>query len=202
MIKAVLFDYGGVLTQSGKSGFIRDSVARLYHVDPHDVHIGEEHAKLRRGLMSDDDFFAALNRQYGKVVTKEMFIKETAGSLTPTPEVYDLAQRMRGHGIQTAIFSNIFAMNATELRRQGQYDGFDPVILSCDVHYAKPDPEFYEYAINALGVLPQEILLIDDQEKCLGPAHKLGMKVLAAVSPAQIIADAEAIVFTENGIHL
>ncbi|HEY5668089.1 MAG TPA: HAD-IA family hydrolase, partial [Candidatus Saccharimonadales bacterium] len=114
----------------------------------------------------------------------------------------DLAKEMRRHQIKTAIFSNIFSMNAKELRRRGMYDGFDPVILSCEVHYAKPDHEFYEYAMEQLGVPPEDILLIDDQEKCLSKARELGMKVVVATSPEQIIADTKAVIFAENGIHL
>lgn len=202
MIKAVLFDFGGVLTSSGRSGFVTESVAKLYGVDPAEVQMHDTHAELRRGRGDIDALFAGLNRKYGKHVTKEMFVAETTHDYAPLPTVYALAERMRDHGVTTAIFSNIFQVNADELRRRGSYDGFDPVLLSCEQGYAKPDPEFYDIAIKELGVAPEEIMLIDDQEKCLGPARELGMRVVAADSPDQIIADATAIIKAENGIDL
>lgn len=202
MIKAVLFDFGGVLTASGRSGFVTESVAKLYGVDPAEVQMQDTHAELRRGRGDVDAFFAGLNQKYGKHVTKAMFVAETTKDYEPLPEVYALAQRMREHGIKTAIFSNIFQINADELRRRGCYDDFDPVLLSCEQGYAKPDPEFYDIAIKQLGVRPEEIMLIDDQDKCLEPAQALGMKVVAAASPSQIIADASAIIKQENGIDI
>jgi putative hydrolase of the HAD superfamily len=202
MIKAVLFDFGGVLTQSGRSGFVTESVAKLYGVDPSEVQMQQVHADLRRGRGEIDALFAKLNQRYGKQVTTEMFVAETTQDYQLSPGVYDLAKRLRDRGIRTAIFSNIFEVNAVELRRRGAYDGFDPVLLSYEQGYAKPDPEFYDIAIKRLGVQPYEILLIDDQQKCLNPAQVLGMKVVEAVRPEQIIADVTAIIEAENGIEL
>jgi len=202
MIKAVLFDFGGVLTESGKSGFIREAIAELYGLDPAKLNIAHEHAELRRGHGDADEFFAQLSKKYGKHVTKEMFVEKTSEEYVPSPEVYKLAESLRAHGIRTGILSNIFAMNAEVLRAQGSYEGFDPVILSCEVGYAKPDQEFYDVALEQLGLPASEILFIDDQQKCLGPAKAMGMSVVEAVSPAQIVADVKAIIRTQNGIEL
>lgn len=202
MIKAVLFDFGGVLTENGKSGFVAETVARLYNMRPKDVAIGDLHAALRRGRADDSYFLDELNRRYHGSITKEQFIAAAQAVTTPSREVYKLAARLQVQGIRTAIFSNVFSMNARELERQGYYDGFDPVILSCDEGYAKPDLPFYEVAIQKLAVDPKEILLIDDQEKCLAPARELGMQVLLAVSPDQIVRDATALIREVNEAEL
>ena len=204
MIKVVLFDFGGVLTESGKRGFIAETVAGLYGISPESVDIADLHGELRRGQTDTKTFFTELNRRYGnkKQVTEQMFLKKTHAAFTPSPPVYDLAERLRAHGIRTAILSNIFNMNALALRKGGWYDGFDPVVLSYDVGYAKPDPEIYDLTLRRLGVKPQEVLFIDDQEKCLPPAIKLGMHVIRADSPAQIVGDTEALIKKVNGITL
>src|SRR5215510_8043876 len=144
MIKAVLFDFGGVLTESGRSGFVNDTVARLYGVDSDKMDIGKWHYYLRRGQKSADELFAELNQKYDKQVTKEMFVDMTNNAFKRSEIVYDLAARIRNAGIRTGILSNIFAINAVELRRMGCYQNFDPIILSCDEGYAKPDKELYE----------------------------------------------------------
>lgn len=202
MIKAVLFDFGGVLTPSGRSGFITETVANLYGVDPAEVHMAHEHAELRRGRGNAEELFAKLNDKYHKHVTVEMFVNKTGEAYRPSPQVYALAASMRQHGIRTAIFSNIFQMNADVLKTEGSYDGFDPVLLSCEQGYAKPDLEFYDIAIKRLGVKPDEILFIDDQAKCLEPAAAMGMKVITAKNADQIVHDAKAVIKAENGIDL
>jgi putative hydrolase of the HAD superfamily len=198
MIKAVLFDFGGVLTESGKSGFINQTIAGLYSVDPDKLNIGKWHQALRRGKGNADDLFAELNKKYNQHVTKEMFVERARSQLQPAQVVYDLAARLRAKGIRTGILSNIFAMNAQGLRQQGLYDGFDPIVLSCEEGYAKPDKEFYEIAINKLGINPHEVLFVDDQDKCIGPAEEFGMYTVTAADPQQIVNDVTRLIETVN----
>jgi len=202
MIKVALFDFGGVLTESGKSGFVNSTIAALYGADPEKFDIGEWHYKLRRGKGDPDELFAELNKKYGNQVTKEMFVESAQHEFKPSQAVYDLAKRLRNKGIRTGILSNIFAMNAEVLRRKGWYDGFDPIILSCEEGYAKPDKEFYQIAINRVGIDPHEIVFVDDQDKCIGPAQELGMYTVKAVGPEQIVQDVTEIVEMVNGITL
>lgn len=198
MIKAVLFDFGGVLTESGKSGFVRQTVASLYDRPAEEIDIADLHYQLRHGHITSDQFFTTLNKRYGGHVTEADFLKAAHTMLVRSAAVYDLAAELRKQGIKTGILSNIFAMNAEALRKEGLYDGFDPVILSCEEGFAKPEHAFYEVAIKRLGVKPQEILFIDDQPKCLPPAQKLGIQVLLARSPRQIVADTRALIRAQN----
>ncbi len=204
MIKAVLFDFGGVLTETGKRGYITGVIADIFGLMPQDVDITDIHARLRRGQINEADFFAAINERYGnsqKRLTKEEFVARTE-VVKLSPSVIDLAAKIREAGIPTGILSNVFAVNAERLQARGYYDGFDPLILSCDVGRAKPDKEIYEAAIQKLGVKPKEILFIDDQEKCTVPAEAMGMHVILAQSPEQIVTDTKAVLKSENGLKL
>lgn len=202
MIKVVLFDFGGVLTESGKSGFIAESLAEVYGVPVDQLDIRRDHYLLRRGRGDESALFDRLNKQFGKQVTKQMYLNKAHGTLRASRKVYDLAQRLRDHGVRTGILSNIFAMDAEVLRAEGQYDGFDPVILSCDEGYAKPDLELYDITIKKLGVKPEEILFVDDQQKCIGPALKMGLVAVTALNPDQIVQDVTKIVESQNHIAL
>ncbi len=204
MIKAVLFDFGGVLTETGKRGYITGVIAAIFGLRPDEVDITDIHADLRRGKIEEADFFAAINARYGtaqKQLTKEEFVARTE-IVELSPTVIELAANIREKGIPTGILSNVFGVNAERLQARGYYDGFDPLILSCDVGRAKPDKEIYDAAIQKLGVRPEEILFIDDQEKCTVPAEAMGMHVILAQSPEQIVADTKAILKTENGLEL
>ena len=116
--------------------------------------------------------------------------------------MYALAEKLRQSGIRTGILSNVFEMNAVMLRKIGAYEGFNPVILSCEVKMAKPDLEIYKLAAEKLGVKPEEIIFVDDQEKCWPPAEELGMRVVKAVTPAQIAHDVKSIIREKNSILL
>lgn len=202
MIKAVLFDFGGVVSETGKHGFIRQLIAELYHRPEADVKIQDLHVALRRGVASEEAFFAELNRRYGGLVTKEQFVIKANALVRLSPEVQELARKLKQHGIKTGLFSNVFDMNARELRRRGVYRGFDPVILSCEEGYVKPEPEIYQIALKRLGMQAKEVLFIDDQEKCLPPAKKLGMHTILATSSQQIVDDTIALLARTNGVIL
>jgi epoxide hydrolase-like predicted phosphatase len=203
MIKAVLFDFGGVLSEQGKRGSVDKIFAEIYGIDEAAVKLDVIHDQLRRGLITDDAFFAELNlRHPGKAqATRKLFMKSQKMFKKSEP-VYALAERLRAHHIQTGVFSNIFAMSAAELRRRGFYDGFDPLLLSSDERLAKPDFAFYELAIKRLKVMPNEIIFIDDQEKCRPPAERLGMHFILATSPDQIVRDVTRLVYDQNSIEL
>jgi putative hydrolase of the HAD superfamily len=199
MIKAVLFDFGGVLSMSGKQGFIRHILSGLYDVPLEQLEIHSLQAAWRRNKVDDIEVLDSLNQRYGKHVTPRMFYEKAEGEVLRSPEVYSLASRLRGMGIKTGILSNIFSVTAKYLRKHGFYDGFDPIVLSCEEGYAKPDPEFYDIAVKRLGLQPDEVLLIDDQEKCRPPAEKLGMQFLLATSPEQIVDDTLKLISDQNG---
>jgi epoxide hydrolase-like predicted phosphatase len=202
MIKAVLFDFGGVLTEGGKKGFIAQTIAELLGLDPKQLDIGDLHYMFRRGQGTEEEFFAELNRRYDSRVTKEAFLRRAHAFTVPSQEVYALAETVRTHGIKTGILSNVFAISAEKLRQEGRYEGFDPVILSCEEGCAKPEEKLYRTAIARLGIQPEEILFIDDQDKCIPPAQKLGMHTILAVSPQQIVADTKALIRKLNHIDI
>ncbi len=202
MIKIVYFDFGGVLTEGGQKGFITALLAELYGVKPNRMNIADYHAELRRGRSHEDELFEHLNQKYKKIVTKKQFLDRAHSDFQPSQAVYDCAAKLRRAGIQTGILSNVFHMNARELRKQGWYNNFDPVILSCEAGYAKPDPEIYELAIKKAGVFADEILLVDDQDKCLDKAKEFGFHTIRAVEPDQIVHDIEKLLKDLNGLDV
>jgi len=199
MIKAVLFDYGGVLSPGGKN--ITRIFAQLLGVSEEQVKFADIHQDFRRGDISAEEFFIRLSAQNGKTVTAEDFVK-LSDIFVKNQAVYQLAEQLRQHQITTGILSNVYQMSADILRKDGYYQGFDPIITSCETGLAKPDPAFYKLAIERVGCAPQEILFIDDQDKCLPPAQALGMHVIKAESEEQIVKDTKKLLVQENGLAL
>jgi epoxide hydrolase-like predicted phosphatase len=202
MIKAVLFDFGGVLTESGKKGFIRNILADLYEVPVGELYTEDIQKAWRQNEVDEEGVLSVLNKHFGKHITKEMFYAKANIPVVPTAEVYEMAAKLRRAGIRTGILSNVFSATAEALRNQGFYDGFDPIVLSCAEGFAKPDEELYKIAIHKTGVAANETIFIDDQEKCRPPAEKLGMHFILAESPQQIIDDTLALVKRENSVTL
>lgn len=203
MIKAVLFDYGGVLSESGKVGGIPEVLGKLYGVDPQQIRIADLHEKLLLGEIAVDDFFAELNRRYGqsRELDAATFTANNQAFAVRCQQVYDMVAKLRAAGIKTGILSNVYQISGDQLRAAGCYNGFDPVLLSCEVHLAKPDPAVYRLALERLGLSANEVLFIDDQQRLM-PPESLGIHTILAVSPQQIEDDIRAIIQKENNLTL
>jgi epoxide hydrolase-like predicted phosphatase len=198
MIKAVLFDYGGVLSPGGKN--FRQVLRNLLKVDALRDNTEQLVQDLGRGVISSQDFINRLNKDYQTNID----VEEIAGTHNfPRNEaVYSLAANLKKQGIKVGILSNTSDLNAKRLGDEGFYDGFDPIILSFNENLAKPDIELYHRAITRVDAKANEVLFIDDQERFLVPARNLGMHVIQADSQEQIVRDTKALLKKENGLGI
>ncbi|HSX32156.1 MAG TPA: HAD family phosphatase [Candidatus Saccharimonadales bacterium] len=203
MIRAVLFDFGGVLSEAGGRGTVRNWLGKVYGLDLDLQKAEDVFYKMWRGQITNDVFLAEMSKRFPDtpVVTKADFLQQMEDLYRCEP-VYSLAGSLRRHGITTGILSNVFGMGAAHLKAGGFYDDFDPVLLSSDTGLAKPDVAFYELALTKLGRKPEEVLFIDDQQYALDPAIAIGMHTVLAVSPQQIVDDTKAIIKAQNNLDL
>ena len=94
---------------------------------------------------------------------------------------------------RTGILSNSF-VGAREREREA-YDleaRCDVVVYSHEEGVAKPDPRFYRIVCQRLGVVPDEVVFLDDKQHCVDGAVALGMKAVLFRANDQAIAEIEA----------
>jgi putative hydrolase of the HAD superfamily len=85
-----------------------------------------------------------------------------AGAWQVHEDVIPAVQALQRAGIRTAILSNWDERLRHLLQRLGLTPYFDPIIVSCEVGCAKPDPEIFRFAANALNLPLQQILHVGD----------------------------------------
>lgn len=191
MIKAFLFDWGGVMSTGGGGdefekvleeslGLSRVSAEKL---------LNTTWAALKRGELSEADFWHESELLLGRPITSEQRdIWYGWGQVGADPAMLELIKQLKAVGYPVGLISNIIAPTATDIRAHGGYDVFDFCILSYEVGYAKPDPEIYQLALQQLpGIMPGEVLFIDDQLKCVDAAARLGLQTFLAHSPAEVV---------------
>ncbi len=200
MIKAIFFDYGGVLSQGGQS--VGRDIADILNIPHKELRFKDLHELFRRGKISSKEFFDTINMRHNGDGTLQEKLLNRPNFYQKQKKLYDMADTLRSYGIKTAILSNVYEPAATLLRQKGLYDGFDPVLLSCEVGFAKPDREFYQLAIDSVGLVAGECLLIDDQDKCIEPASLFGLKTIKFVNIDQTLKDIRALLLRENSIEI
>jgi putative hydrolase of the HAD superfamily len=85
--------------------------------------------------------------------------------------------RLHARGIRVGVISNCDHATRPTVDRLGLDDAVDAVILSFEVRAAKPDPQIYLAALEALGgVDPSNAVFVDDQAGYCDAAAALGMR--------------------------
>ena len=65
----------------------------------------------------------------------------------------------------------------------------DEIILSAEVNLMKPSPDIYRLAASMLGVLPHEVIYIDDETRFTNGAQAVGMQAIQFKDTQQTIMD-------------
>lgn len=91
---------------------------------------------------------------------------------------------------QTAILSNSFVGARREEQQRYHFDEMcDLIIYTHEEGIAKPDPRIYELICKRLGVQPEEMLFLDDNEQNIAAAEALGIHAILCRETEQAIAD-------------
>lgn len=186
MIKAVIFDWFGVMTPASmvNTGKV---IANNLDIPTTQIEQVQEDFKaasseFKRGRISEKEFWLDLEQRLGKKLTEAQRTNVWAknSQCKPTAEMLELVRSVKTKGYKIAMLSNTFPHTAKYIREQGWYDVFDVTVTSSERGYAKPDAAAFELCLAELGIDSNEALFIDDQEKNLRPAKRLGLHTLHA----------------------
>ena len=209
MIRAVLWDFGGVILSSPFEAFNRHEAAHGLPIDfIRSVNATDPHAnawaRLERneiGLAEFDERFRAEAVALGHDVPGSVVLGLLAGEVRP--EMVRALTIVREAGYRTACLTNNVVVGdggpapADPTGRAAQVDAvmrlFDAVVESSKVGFRKPEPRFYEYACELLEVTPAECVFLDDLGVNLKPAAAMGMRTIKVLTAEQAISDLEAV---------
>ncbi len=91
---------------------------------------------------------------------------------------YALSQ-LKSKGYKLGLASNSIRSTVEVMMKKACLDCYLDIMLSNeDVKYPKPDPEIYIKAINQLGLMPGETLIVEDNENGIKAAKASGAHVL------------------------
>jgi len=179
-IKAVIFDWGGVLIENPTEGILR------YCREVLGIGTGCMLAAYRKlipyfqeGKISEEEFWKGVRRRTGAKggMPVSLWLEAFEHSYVEKKDVFAVAHALHGRGCRTGILSNT-EKPARPIMQRDSYRIFDPVVLSWQVGAAKPQRRIFEALIETLRLNPQEILLIDDVEANIAAAEDLGLRGL------------------------
>ncbi|KXP06792.1 HAD family hydrolase [Tsukamurella pseudospumae] len=195
-VDAVLFDYGGVLTEPMRhsiEAWIADEgidpasfTATLKSWLGRDAAAGSPIHRLETGELPeaafDAEFAAALRTTSGAPVHPEGVLRRMFARIQEDPAMWELAEDLRAAGVPVAIVSNSWG-GGNLYPRERLAALFAPVIISEEVGLRKPDPAIFTLALERLGVQPERAAFIDDATPNVDGAAALGIRAVHHTDP-------------------
>lgn len=208
MVKAVIWDFGGVLTSSpfeafnrleNDKGLPKDFIRKINATNP-DTNAW---ALFERSEISIEEFdakFAEEAEALGGNIRGREVIDVIAGDVRP--EMVEALRRCKERFKVGCITNNVTAGEGAGMARttdkaaavQEVMALFDHIIESSKAGMRKPDPRIYEMACKELGVSPADCVYLDDLGINLKPAKALGMRTIKVLDAAKALEELEAAV--------
>jgi putative hydrolase of the HAD superfamily len=206
MIKAILWDFGGVLTTSPFEAFARfeierglpkDFIRKINATNP-DTNAWAQFERSEITLDQFDRLFEAECAALGHSVAGADIIALLGGAVRPN--MVNALKICREKYICTCLTNNVASGKGPGMARDAASQAavrevmalFTQVIESSKIGLRKPDPKIYEYACEQMGVAPEEVVYLDDLGINLKPAAAMGMTTIKVVSEAQALRDLSA----------
>ena len=201
-IRAVLFDFGGVILSSPFEAFARFEEEQglpagfLRSVNATDPDTNAW-ARLERSEIDVDIFdiaFADESEALGHRVSGRDVLGLLMGDLRPA--MVEALRRIHEHpDLVTGLLTNNFVLGDGHVDRESEMGRvlsmFDAVVESSQAGVRKPDPRFYELACELLDIEPAEAVFLDDLGVNLKPARAMGMATIKVVDPDDALAELE-----------
>ncbi len=180
MIRAVVFDYGGVLTL----GKYTESLLRVLG-KKQGIEASEENyrkfddliVEFDFGEMKPQDFVDRVNKAFGTTLSLAEMKEIVRQARNLNPKVIELVKQA-GKKYRVLMLSDNDPINVEILKAEKQdlMQLFEKTYFSCDLKMRKPDKRIFEYLLKDSGLKAEECIFIDDKEKNTRAAEELGMK--------------------------
>jgi putative hydrolase of the HAD superfamily len=204
VIRAVICDFGGVLTTPLGSAFAawsKESGVSLEELGSAMADATEEEGgrhplfMLERGELTEQQFLQRLQRALGEHHDLTDMFDVWFRFLERNPEMIELMAGLRARGLRMALLTN----NVREWEPRWRPmlpeidEIFEVVVDSGFVGMRKPERPIYELTLERLGGIPAgECLFVDDMEPNCDAARELGMTVVRFEDTAQARREIEA----------
>jgi len=198
-IKAVIFDWGGVLIDDPAPGLMQ------YCADALGVSC-EEYIKTHnkfaddftRGEIYEKTFWSKVCGELGRSLPQMPSLWGDAFKAVyrPRADMFSLVWTLHKASCKTALLSNTEVSSVQFFRRQKYNQGygkafaltsmFDVLVFSCDEGMVKPERRIYEIAVERLGSRPEQTLFIDDKQEFISGAKRAGLNTILFKSIKQL----------------
>jgi FMN phosphatase YigB (HAD superfamily) len=173
-----LYDIGRVLLDFD----FESSIARILPPDAtdHEVRLGKMLARkddFETGKIETNDYIAWALETLGSTASHDEFSHAWRNIFTPNEPMWRCVRQLAADGHKLTLFSNINGIHSPWIFDEyPEFSLFHGAVLSYQTGFIKPQPEIYQYAIAAHGLIPEETIYIDDLPQNCATGRALGFR--------------------------
>lgn len=193
MIKAIIFDWGGVLIKdpteeiaaycAKKLGVNKNKLIRLHK---------EFQPDFERGALTEKELWKKTCKRLDVAEPKNPHLWTDAFRCyySENKKVIALARSLKDREYKLGFLSNIELPGKKILdEHKRSYDFFDAFVLSFEEKTIKPEKRIYKIMLDRLRVKPDEALFIDNNKDNVNGARKAGIKSILFRNYSQLKRD-------------
>jgi len=190
MIKAIIFDFGRVITAQKSLSLFRSYEIEL-GLDPDTINSimfdSQAWQDALLGRKTIEEFWHLIGPELGLNTADEVnrFRRRYHADEAINEAVLDLIRKLRGR-YKLAILSNAPPDLTRWLADWEMRDLFEVVFCSGDEGMIKPDPAAFKLTLERLGVEPGGAVFIDDTPEHVEAARKLGIQGIIFTTAAAL----------------
>lgn len=192
-IKAVIFDYGGVVGDIDRESVL-NFISKSLNVDQKEA-LALAHG-WKKTFEVEDEFYWQKTKNVSEQWCEE-FNEVVLAAMHQNDAIVSLVKELQKKGYVTALFSNVTKGAAKWLEKKNYYQHFNPLFLSYEMGLVKPDPKAYEYVLAELNLKPQEVVFVDDKKENVEAALGLGWQAIHFNSEATFLKELSNILESE-----
>ena len=190
-VKAVVFDYGGVISlpQDQKA---MDEIAKLAGVEKEKIvqAIWALRGDYDRGTISAKEYFknvlASLSVYKDDKTVGDIIELDINSWKSVNTETEALMKELKEAGYLVGILSNIPHEYLSWAKKNVPAFSIPHAsIYSCDVHLIKPEEAIYKKTLSLFDAGPDELVFFDDKAENIAGAKALGIKAILWKNPKQ-----------------
>ena len=193
--KAIIWDFGGVITSSPFDAFnefeevngLPKDIIRTINSENPDMNAWAQFESNSITINQFDDLFLKEAKAKGFDIKGRDIIKLLKGSIREN--MVSFLRELKADFKLGCITNNVKPSSEenTDNETKEAMSIFDHVIESSIVGIRKPNPEIYMMSCDALNVSPDQCIYLDDLGINLKPARELGMTTLKVIQPEDAI---------------
>lgn len=201
-IKAVFFDFGGVLLQF-MDGVDHKSVETTLGLEPRTLmsflYRDSRYMEYQQGACTEAEWRDSIRTAATALLGEEMATSAIAAyekaERPLNPHMMALVERLRANGYLTGVISNTIPgmMARLKAEKPEMLPLFDLFVGSGDLRIAKPDPGIFHHALGELGVDAEHSVFTDDNKAFAEAARAVGMHGFHFTGYDQFAADLRSI---------